>query len=158
MQNIQTDAPVKCKKSILINEKPEKVWAVLTNINQWPEWHNEIKQAIVLEELASGTQFVWKSGGVKIRSELHTVEPYHFFGWTGKAIGMYAIHNWHISEKDGKTLVVSEESMSGWLPKLFKSAFNQNLQNGMQKWLELLKESCEGAKTKSHIRQESEVF
>lgn len=56
---------------------------------------------------------------------------------------MFAIHNWTLTEKDRTTLVEVDESMEGFLASLFKKSFNDNLEKGMQKWLELLKAQCE---------------
>ena len=89
------------------------------------------------------TTFDWKTGGAKIHSTLHTVEPFKNLGWTGKAMGAFAIHNWILNEINGQTQVTVEESMEGFLVRLFKKSFQKSLENGMQKWLELLKRECE---------------
>lgn len=143
MRSINQNAPVKCSKTIAINADRQKVWAVLTNIDTWAIWQTDISQPKLNGELKADTTFDWKTGGAKIHSTLHTVEPYRQFGWTGKTFGMFAIHNWTLTETDGKTRVEVDESMEGFLAKLFKKAFNKNLEKGMQKWLELLKEECE---------------
>ncbi|WP_194972588.1 SRPBCC family protein [Aquiflexum lacus] len=84
-----------------------------------------------------------KTGGAKIHSMLHTVEPCKNFGWTGKTFGMFAIHNWTLTELNGQTIVSVDESMKGLLAKLLKRSFNKNLEKGMQNWLDLLKQECE---------------
>lgn len=56
---------------------------------------------------------------------------------------MFAIHNWTLTEIDGQTKVSVDESMDGFFAKLLKKSFNKNLENGMQKWLDLLKQECE---------------
>ncbi|CAN0402155.1 unnamed protein product, partial [Scytosiphon promiscuus] len=43
---------------------------------------------------------------------------------------MFAIHNWTLSEKKGRTIVRVEESMEGILVTLFKNFFNKNLEKG----------------------------
>ena len=94
MKSINNKAPVKCSKTILINASPEKVWSVLTNIDQWATWQTDITKPKLNGELKLNTTFDWKTGGVKIHSTLLTVEPFNHFGWTGKTFGMVAIHNW----------------------------------------------------------------
>lgn len=101
MKEINDQAPAKCCKSITINTSSEKVWAVLTDIDQWPVWNKDIAQAKINGELKPGTTFSWKSGGLKIRSTLHTVDPCLQFGWTGTVFGAFAIHNWTLTENDG---------------------------------------------------------
>jgi hypothetical protein len=143
MKSINHSAPVKCSKTIVINASSEKVWAVMTNINNWANWQTEISHATLNGPLQPASTFTWKTGGAKINSTLHTVEPFKNFGWTGKTFGMYAIHNWTLSEINGQTQVLVNESMEGFLASLLKKSFNKNLEKGMQNWLDLLKTTCE---------------
>ena len=143
MRETNEHAPVKCRKSVIINANADKVWSVLTDINHWPRWQTDITKAELKGDLKPDATFLWRSGGVKIQSTLHTVDPYRDFGWTGKAPGTLAIHNWKLIEKDGTTKVVADESMEGLVPKFFKKSFNRNLEKGMQSWLDLLKKECE---------------
>jgi hypothetical protein len=145
MKNINIHAPVVCNKSITISADSKKVWSVLTGITNWPAWNTEISHVKLKGDLRPGTRFDWKSGGVKINSTLHTVEPFKNFGWTGKAMGSFAIHNWTVTEMNGQTKVVVEESMEGFLVKVLRGTFQKNVESGMQKWLELMKQACESA-------------
>jgi len=143
MKSINNNAPVKCSKTITINANSEKVWAIMTNIDKWATWQTEISNPKLKGELIPKSTFVWKTGGAKINSTLHTVEPNKQFGWTGKTFGMFAIHNWTITEINGQTRVSVDESMEGFLAGLLKKSFNKNLEKGMQNWLDLLKQECE---------------
>ncbi len=143
MKNINQNAPVKCSKTITINASSEKVWAIMTNIDNWATWQKDISNPKLNGALKPETTFDWKTGGAKIHSTLHTVEPNAYFGWTGKTFGMYAIHNWTLTETNGQTTITVDESMEGFLTKLFKKSFNKNLEKGMQNWLDLLKQACE---------------
>lgn len=143
MKSINSKAPVQCSKSISIHANREKVWAVLTNINDWATWQTNINHPKLNGDLKPETTFDWKTGGAKIHSTLHTVEPFKQFGWNGKAMGMFAIHNWTLTETNGQTEVLVEESMEGILAKLFKKSFSKNLEKGMRHWLDLLKQECE---------------
>jgi uncharacterized protein YndB with AHSA1/START domain len=147
MKAINNNAPVKCSKSITIQASSEKVWSIITNINDWARWQSDITNPNLKGDLKPGSTFDWKTGGASIHSTLHTVEPSKNFGWTGKTFGMYAIHNWQLSESNGQTIVTVDESMEGFLAGLLKKSFNKNLEKGMQKWLELLKSECEATVT-----------
>jgi len=140
---INNNAPVKCSKTFTINSSSEKVWEVMTNIDNWANWQTDISNPKLNGELKPETTFDWKTGGAKIHSTLHTVEPFKYFGWTGKTFGIYAIHNWTLTETNGQTKVSVAESMDGFFAKLFKKSFNKNLEKGMQNWLDLLKIECE---------------
>lgn len=143
MKSINKNAPVQCSKAITIHASGEKVWTVMTNINNWAAWQTDISKPKLNGELKPETTFDWKTGGVKIHSTLHTVEPFKNFGWTGNTYGLFAIHNWKLAETKEQTIVTVEESMEGILAKLLKKSFNRNLEKGMHNWLELLKKECE---------------
>lgn len=38
----QENAPVKASSDITINAKPERIWALLMNMNDWPKWQSDI--------------------------------------------------------------------------------------------------------------------
>jgi uncharacterized protein YndB with AHSA1/START domain len=143
MISINHNAPVACSKTIIINATPEKVWSVMTDIDRWASWQTEISNPKLHGNLAPNSTFDWKTGGAKIHSTLHTVEPYKHFGWTGKTFGMKAIHNWTLTVENGQTRVSVDESMEGFLARLLKKSFNRNLTAGMQNWLDLLKKAAE---------------
>lgn len=143
MLEINQNAPVACSRSISIQASNEKVWSVLTNIPKWTSWNSEVNRVNMTDQIKPDANFQWKSGGANINSTLHTVEYLKSFGWTGKAIGAFAIHNWKLNESNGQTIVTVEESMEGFLVKLFKKAMHRNIEKGMQSWLEQLKSECE---------------
>jgi hypothetical protein len=143
MKSINEKAPVKCSKEIIINAPQEKVWQVLTSINDWPGWNSEISRATINGSLEAGATFDWKTGGTKIHSTLHTVNCERELGWTGKVMGIFAIHNWELQAAGKATKVVVEESMEGLLASLLSGFFNKTLEKGMVSWLEAMKKECE---------------
>ena len=140
---INQNAPVKANAEILINATPEQVWAVLTNINQWTKWNSKVSKSVANQPVAKGSSFSWTINGAKIHSQLHTVETFKSFGWSGKTFGATAIHNFYLSASNGGTLVKVEESMEGWLVRLFKNKMNKDLAKDMVYWLEQMKAECE---------------
>lgn len=143
MKAIDKNAPVKSSMTINIKASAAKTWQVLSDIDNWVNWQEGINKSCLNGELKPGTDFIWKADGIKIHSILHTVEPYKRIGWTGKAIGTYAIHNYTLTEENGITIIFVEESLNGFLPRLLKKSFQKNLENGMKKGLKLLKTKCE---------------
>ena len=141
--DINEKAPVNAKQRIKIYAPTTKIWSILTEINNWPNWQSSVKKAHVETPLQEGSGFIWSAGGVTLQSKIHTCEPFHAFGWTGKTIGSFAIHNWLLeSEKDGTTVSV-EESVEGFFPFLFKKKIHKSLEQGMSKNLQELKTACE---------------
>lgn len=146
--NIPLDsaAAVLCRQQIQIAAPIALVWARLTELAQWPAWNSDISRVQVAGPLAPGTRFTWRTGGATIQSELHTVLLGQAFGWSGRTMGLYAVHNWTLSEADGVVTVSVEESMSGLLARLFKGAFNRSLAKGMAHWLAALKGAAEAVR------------
>jgi hypothetical protein len=143
MKSINENAPVISRSTIMIEAKPEKIWNVLTDIDNWPRWHTEIEYAKLHGPLEASVGFTWKSGGMKINSILHTVAPFYSLGWTGKTLGINAIHNWILKAVEGGTEVAVSESMEGLIVKIFKRKIQQTLDTSMTQWLERLKEESE---------------
>jgi len=116
--NIDTNAPVFARKEIVIHAPVEKVWELQTDIENWNRWQPDITSAKLEGALKADTIFRWKAKGLNIVSTLHTVKPLKQIGWTGLSLGMFAIHNWMFEARGKTTLVVTEESLSGWLTRL----------------------------------------
>lgn len=116
--NIDTNAPVFGRKEIIIHAPAEKVWELQTDIENWNRWQPDITSAKLEGALKADTIFRWKAKGLNIVSTLHTVKPLKQIGWTGLSLGMFAIHNWMFEARGKTTLVVTEESLSGWLTRL----------------------------------------
>lgn len=139
---IETDAPIKAAGEIIIQAPAEKVWSVLTAVNDWPKWQSDIKEAQMSGPLESGTAFTWSSGGTRIQSKIALVDRYKEIVWTGTALNATAIHLWKLEQLPGnKTQVKTEESMSGFMLTLFYSS--KELQTLDQTWLDRLKREAE---------------
>lgn len=143
MTPINENAPVKVRESIQVQATPEKVWEIISDINNWDKWNSDIKYAKLNGELKAGTTFNWNNGGNKIKSTLHTVTPFKEIGWSGKAFGSFAIHNFTLSNVNGKTELLIEESMEGLLMRLFRGFMQNTLEDGINKWLTQIKEVVE---------------
>lgn len=140
---INKKAPVVQRQEIVIKAPAERVWQVLSDIEDWPQWQSEITEAKLEGGLAEGSVFKWKAGGLSFTSQLHTVQADTALGWTGKTFGASAVHNWWIIPQDESTLVKVEESLQGFFPSLMKGKFNRDLEKGMRKSLEELKAEAE---------------
>jgi uncharacterized protein YndB with AHSA1/START domain len=138
-------APVRCTRSLLMQAPPDRVWSLLTAIDDWSRWQPDIPKAQCEGPLQAGACFRWKTGGAGIRSRVHTLEPGRELGWTGRTLGTRAIHNWTLEPEGEGCRVRVEESLEGWLPRLMPRAFDRSLARGMERWLEFLKAAAEGS-------------
>ncbi|WP_052248400.1 SRPBCC family protein [Chryseobacterium taiwanense] len=142
-ESINKKAPVKTYQEITINASPKEVFRIMSDIDHWEEWHSDVKEPKLNGLFKKGSSFGWKSGGLTIHSTLHTVIPERKIGWSGKAFGAFAIHNWSFIEKEGKTVVRVEESMEGWLVYLLQNTFQRGLEDSLKVWLKNLKVKAE---------------
>lgn len=142
--SINKDAPVITYQQITINAPVEKVYAVMSDIDQWATWHADVKDPKITGAFRKGSSFNWKSEGLTIHSTLHTVVPNQKIGWSGRALGAFAIHNWSFTESNGQTTVIVEESMEGWLVSLMRQKFQAGLEQSLEVWLKNLKTKAEG--------------
>lgn len=140
--NINGNAPVIAGSEIVINAPLEVVINKLADIDNWVNWRKAITKSQLLGTLEENAKFEWSADGLNYKSIIHTYKK-DAFGWTGKTIGAYAVHNWYFTEINGQTTVKVEESLEGFIIRLMKKSMQNNLEKMIIKDLEELKEECE---------------
>jgi uncharacterized protein YndB with AHSA1/START domain len=139
---IQSDAPIKASLTEVIDAPPEKVWRVLTSIDDWPRWQPGIPQARLQGPLSPGVKFNWSTGKLHIESKIVLLDPGTRIAWTGSAMMVKAVHVWALAGEPGnKTLVTMNESLSGPLLTWFYTA--RELEYTDKDWLDRLKLEAE---------------
>ncbi len=127
------------EEKIFINSPAKIVFEILSDINNWPGWQSSVTKAQIEGSPEVGRKFQWKSGGLNIKSKLHTVNPNSEIGWTGRIWWIKAVHNWYLIEENDKTKVTVKESLSGFGSMLMQ----KSLKEGMRKNLIELKDKAE---------------
>ena len=136
-------APVVVFEQIDVDADPGMVWQVISAIGAWPSWNPAVKSTSLSGPLAVGTTFRWKSGPGTITSTLQQVDPPHVLAWTGKTLGIKAIHVYRLEARDGGTTVHSAESWEGLAARLLRRSMQRQLANSLRSGLERLKEESE---------------
>ncbi len=138
---MDSTARVRGLASVEIRAPKKDVWTALIQAKEWPEWNREIKSVSVDETLGLGKKFVWGPAFPKIKSEVVLCLPESRLVWVGTMLHFKAIHSWKLIEKEGQTLVLTEESLNGamvtWI--FGQRKLNDNLKN----WLAFLKQRVE---------------
>jgi len=119
------------------------VWQVHTDINAGSQWQRSISSARAVLPLAVGSRFEWKSGGLNLTSTIQTLEVNRRISWTGKSLGTVANHVWTLEARDGGTMVITEELMTGWLVGPLKLLRPRFLDESLEAWLHDLKVRAE---------------
>jgi uncharacterized protein YndB with AHSA1/START domain len=145
---INEQAPVVGASEIEIAASPEAVWAVLTAFERWPSWNREVKSVTMQGDVAPGSVFRWKAGPGTITSTIQRVERPRLIAWTGKTLGIKAIHFWHFDLRNGKTFVRTEESYDGLVVRLFRRSLQKTLDRALADGLRYLKTEVEGRTTR----------
>jgi uncharacterized protein YndB with AHSA1/START domain len=140
---VHRSAPVVGTAEIEIAASPAAVWEVLADIESWPSWNPDVKTMALSGEVAPGSQFRWKAGGVTIESALEAVDPPRLIGWTGRTIGLKARHVYRFEPRDEGTFVSTEEPYDGWAARLFRKPIQRMLDKALEDGLGYLKAEAE---------------
>jgi hypothetical protein len=143
LTGINEQAPVVGASEIEIAAAPEAVWDVLTAFERWPSWNRDVKSISVEGPVAEGLVFRWKAGPGTITSTVRLVEPPRRLAWTGKTLGIKAIHFWHLEPREGKAFVRTEESYEGVVARLLRGSLQKTLDAALADGLRSLKAEVE---------------
>lgn len=141
--NVDESAPVVAEAEIEVAADPHTVWEVLTAMEDWPRWNPDVKSVSVRGEVAEGTEFRWKAGPATITSALQRVDPPRLIGWTGRTLGLRAVHIYRLEPRDGGTLVRTEESYDGLLARVLSGPVRKMLKSSLDGGLRHLKTEAE---------------
>jgi|SRR5262249_10225098 len=140
---INETAPVVSKHHVTVAAPLQKVWRLLADIDNWPNWNPAVTSAHLDGEFKTGATFRWKSGGVTIVSAIQQIEPMTRLVWTGRAIGTQVVHVWTFTQCDEGVTVSTSESFEGWLVRLMLKTMRRTLDQSLVAWLQALKKCAE---------------
>jgi uncharacterized protein YndB with AHSA1/START domain len=141
--DINRAAPAIASGEARIDADPETVFSVISAIAAWPSWNPDVKSAELDGPVEPGTEFRWKAGPSSLTSTLQVVDPPHEIAWTGRTMGIKAIHVFRFEARDGGTLARSEESWEGLIASLLKSWSRRTLAKSLDDVLAHLKDESE---------------
>ncbi len=143
MSEMRVGAPVVAATEIEIRAPQQVVWDVLTAIDRWPSWNPTVKSASLQGSLEEGAEFRWKAGPGTIVSKLEVVEAPHRIAWSGRSMGIKAFHVHTLEQRDGQTLISTEESYEGLIARLFSGRLRRMLDDSLRDGLRHLKAEAE---------------
>jgi uncharacterized protein YndB with AHSA1/START domain len=142
---VDVSAPVRASGSVEIAASPGTVWRILTAIDSWPAWNPDVTDARLEGPFAEGSTFSWKAGPGTITSTLVRVEEPRRLEWTGRTLGIAAVHAWSLREQAAGTVLTSEESWSGPVARLLRRRLQGTLDRATARGLGFLKAEAERA-------------
>src|ERR1700754_4038122 len=102
---IDINAPVITRDQILVHATPQKVWDILTDINNWSSWNKDINSAKLAANLDVNNSFTWTTAGMEITSTIAEIRPPSKIAWSGEVSGIMGIHEWHIEPAEDGAIV-----------------------------------------------------
>jgi hypothetical protein len=136
-------APVLGSAETQVAASPEVVWDILAGFETWPSWNPDVKSVQVDGPVAEGTTFRWKAKPGTIRSRIERLDRPNLIGWTGRTLGIDAVHVWRLEPREGGTFVRTEESFSGLLPRLMRGRIQRTLDAALETGVRQLKAEAE---------------
>lgn len=138
------------KTEILINATPEKVWSILTNFDDYPNWNPFLKSLegdvkvgnrIIVRIVAPGKK------GMTFNPKILTFETNKEFKWLGHLLfsGLFdGEHKFELIDNGNGTITfLHSEKFNGILVPLFKRLIENNSKRGFEEMNRGLKELAE---------------
>jgi len=135
---------------ILIHATPEKIWKVLTDFDQYPNWNPFIKS--IKGQVQVGNKIAVRleppgAMGMTIKPKVISLAPNKDFSWRGKLLFRGLFNGEHkfelIDHGNGTTTFKHSEKFNGILIPLFKKLLDYNTKNGFEAMNRKLKELAE---------------
>jgi uncharacterized protein YndB with AHSA1/START domain len=140
---VATNAPVLSAHEIDIDAPIDRVWEVLTAIERWPAWNPDVKSVSVDAPVAEGMTFRWKAGPGTITSRIEHFERPRLIMWSGRTLGIRAIHVWRLETRNGTTLARTEESYEGLVARMLRRSLQKTLDTALTDGAGYLKTEAE---------------
>ena len=118
--------PIVVRNEIVIHASPERVWDLLSDVENWPSWYRACQWVRVDSGAASAgaVSFRWKAHPVELRSKVTTADRPRTFAIIADATGLHADRTFTLqpSPDGASTVVVSYETQIGvvaWLGRAY---------------------------------------
>ena len=127
--------------SIIIEEKPEKIWSIMMDFESYPKWNPFIKSIKSDGSLTKGSKLEVVLNGVKMKPKVLKNEKYEFT-WLGSLLLPKIFDGEHIfmlEAMDGKTKFIHKENFRGILVQPLLKMIGKKTKKGFENMNEALK-------------------
>jgi hypothetical protein len=137
------------RTEIVINANKEKVWDILTNFENYPQWNPFIKEIKGTLEVGNRLQNTMLNEGKKFtfKPKVLKVIPYQYFDWIGHLFikGLFDGHHYFELEETGPGQVKLShgEHFSGILSGPLLKKIGESTRNNFVKMNQAIKELAE---------------
>lgn len=137
---------------IEIQASPEKVWQVLTDLDQYPDWNPFIHHALGKAKESEKVDITFRSGSkeMTLHCQVITVKPNQELCWKYHVIApvlFSGIHTFKIEPMEtNRVRFIDREIFSGWLVPLQARDIDTNSRKGFEEMDKALKARAEETK------------
>lgn len=138
------------KTEITINATPEKVWSILTNFDNYPNWNPFITSLKGDVKVGNKILVRIEPPGARMNNFQPTVtafEPNQKLSWLGVLLFRGIFDGEHkfelLNNGNGTTTFTQQEKFTGLLVPLFKRMIDHNIRSGFEALNKRLKEMAE---------------
>jgi len=140
---IEPAAPVVSTHVVEIDAPADRVWAVLTAIDRWGAWNPDVKSVSIDGPVAEGLVFRWKAGPGTVTSRIEHLERPRLIVWSGRTLGIRAVHVWRLDAQGGMTIASTEESYAGLVARVLRRPLQAMLDRALTDAAGYLKSEAE---------------
>lgn len=140
---VNENAPAYAMHEAEIKAPVQLVWSILADLEKWPVWNEGVQEMNLQGPVVVGTEFGWKTGGMKIRSRIEEITTPLRIVWSGRTMGIRALHSWTFTEEKNGTKVRTEESFEGLVVSLFAGPMRKTLVKALEQGMAALKQEAE---------------
>ena len=141
--NVNRNAPVVARKSVVIRTPVDAIWRLLADIDRWPNWNPDIRHIALRQPVAQGAVFHWEFGGRSFSSRIHEVIPTRKLAWSGQAGMVLTLHVWTLVPIEDGVSVQAEISWEGLSLPGEARDLQRALETALGRWLSFLKDDVE---------------
>ncbi|MEQ6168579.1 MULTISPECIES: SRPBCC family protein [unclassified Ekhidna] len=138
---INENASIRDSHSTIINADINKVWDILVDMQDWPNWMSDVKKVTLDGDPAEGTTFKWVQGRAHGISQIQAFKKPNTLSWTSKARMVKRIYVWSLESDEGQTIATVSASFQGTMVVLAQT--HQKVYDELLNWLEALKSKAE---------------
>lgn len=138
---------MRVETTVDIAAPPERVWAVMTDIERWPEWTASVERA---ERLDDGPLRLSSRARLKqprfppVVWEVTELEPGQSFSWTAKSVGLTSVGRHRVVPRPGGATVTLALHQEGPLAAIMGFLTKNLTRRYVRTEAEGLKRRCEG--------------
>lgn len=131
-----------------IRAETKDVWAILVDVERWPEWTRSVER---IERLDAGTFGIGSRLRIRqprVPAAIYTVtdfQPGRSFAWVGESLGIRSTAGHAVEpDRDGTVSVTLSFAQTGWLARLVRSRAEKIATEYLAMEAQGLKRRCEG--------------